>query len=245
MKTLNLIGALVACCLATSTLVADESDKQTVNPSGTWRWEYEMQGETCKDALMLNLGKEGKVTGIYVGNGKNKIDVKNGKMEGDKISLEVPFQYEGTETLTSFSGAIEEDQLKGVVLIGEQEYPWAPQRSVTMDDVVGTWEFSIETPNGNVLKPILKISKKDEKFVGAYTSQQGLELDVKPLELDKNNLLLTVTTEYEGSSVRVDYKGRPYGDTMQGTLAYDFGGNTGEGAFSAQRKAEKKSKQRD
>ena len=110
-----------------------------------------------------------------------------------------------------------------------------------MDDMLGAWQFEIESPNGGTLESTLAITKNsDDKYVGKYTSQQGQELDVKKMEVDdKNNFVLAIDTEIEGTSISVDYKGRAYGDSMQGELAYDFGGNTGEAEFAAQRSPEK------
>ena len=55
--------------------------------------------------------------------------------------------------------------------------------------------------------------------------------------------MFTITAEFNGNSIKVDYKGRPYGDKLSGTLKYDFSGNTGEGEFVAKRKVEKKKKE--
>ena len=52
---------------------------------------------------------------------------------------------------------------------------------------------------------------------------------------DENNFVLAINTEFQGTSVSVDYQGRAYGERE-----YNFGGNAGEGEFAAKRKAEKK-----
>ena len=70
----------------------------------------------------------------------------------------------------------------------------------------------------------MKISKDGDKFKSLYTSMQGLELDVKDLRVEKNTLKFTVTAEFDGGSLKVDYRGRPYGDKISGSLDYDFGG---------------------
>lgn len=63
--------------------------------------------------------------------------------------------------------------------------------------------------------------------------------NAKDLRVEKNQLMFTVTAEFNGSSMQVDYQGRPYGDKIAGTLKYDIAGNTGDGEFVAKRKPEK------
>ncbi len=121
---------------------------------------------------------------------------------------------------------------------GKREFPWAPKRSVELEDVVGLWQIHIDSPDGNVYEPTMKIAKDGEQFESVYTTMRGQELEAKKLRVEKNNLMFTVSAEFDGTSMTVDYKGRPYGDKIKGMLAYDISGNVGEVEFTGKRKRE-------
>ena len=236
MKTINAFAATWICCLIATTTIADD---KAVDPSGTWRWEYEFQGETVKDSLQLNLKEDGKVVGTFKGR-NNTVKVKEGKVEGDKLTVAFPVDFQGTELNLTFSGQLNGDDVDGTVIIeanGEsREFPWKPKRSVKMEDVVGTWQIRIESSNGTVFEPTMKISNNDDKYESVYTTKQGQELDVSDLRVEENHLMFTVTAEFDGNTLKVDYKGRPYGDNLKGTLGYDYAGTTGEAEFVGTRK---------
>ena len=43
-------------------LFAQDSSKSSVDPSGTWRWEYDLDGTQFKDSVRLKVGQENKET---------------------------------------------------------------------------------------------------------------------------------------------------------------------------------------
>lgn len=222
-------------------LFADDDKK--VDPSGTWRWEYEMQGESFNDSMKLNLDDQGKVVGTFIGRDR-KAEIEAGTMNGNEFSAAIELDFDGTPVRLQFSGPIKDDQIDGTVTAeynGEtREFPWKPKRSVKLEDVVGSWDLRIEGA-GYVFEPKMKISKEDKEFKIVYTSNQGTELDVEGLKVDdQSNLLFTVRSEYDGSPMKVDFKGRPLGNKLSGNIQYDVGGNTGEAPFVGKRKPEQK-----
>ena len=213
--------------------------KTTVDPSGTWRREYDWNDARVEEVVRLNIKEDGKVVGTLSRNDAVS-EIKNTKLKGNQLSFSVSNTYQGTAWVTRYTGIIRGDEIEGTVVleVGDQswDFPWAPKRSVQMDDVIGTWQIHIESQDGNVFEPTMKISKDGDKFKSLYTSRQGQELDVKDLRVEKNTLMFTVTAEFGGGLLKVDYRGRPYGDKISGSLEYDFGGNTGRAEFTARRK---------
>ena len=212
------------------------------DPSGTWRWEYEWQGETVKDSLSLNAEAEGKVSGTLQGR-LGAIEIKDAKMEGDKLTFGVPMEYQGNSFTLNFSGKLSQDKIEGAVVIdtpdGPREFPWNPERSVQLDDALGTWQFRIQGPDGTLFEPTLKISKDGDKYQTVYTTMQGQQLQVTGLNVKDNQLAFSVSAEYDGNRLNVDYKGRPYGHKIRGQVTYDYNGQTGDVEFTGKRKVEK------
>lgn len=239
----HILIAVLAVGQVTTLVSAQEAlapaSKTTVDPSGTWRREYDWYDTRIKEVIRLNLKEDGKVVGTLSRNDAAS-EIKNAKLKGNELSFSVSNDYQGTAWVTNYTGIIKGDEIDGTVVlqVGDQswDFAWRPKRSVQMDDVVGTWQIHIESPDGNVLEPTMKISKDGDKYKSVYKNTQGQELDIKDLRVEKNTLKFTVTAEFDGGSIKVDYQGRPYGDKISGSLDYDFGGNTGQAEFTARRK---------
>ena len=237
--TLFLLTCQTVVCVAQDSTTAS-SVKNKANPAGTWRLEYDWSGYQVKDAFRLKRGKDNQLLGTLYRN-DTKLDIQDGKIEGDSISFTVTAEYEGTEWVTKYAGKIDGDALEGTAVVtgnGQSlELPWTPKRSVEMEDVVGSWQLHIEAPDGNTFDPILKITKEGDKYASQYGLGEGTgELDVQKLRVEDNELRFSLDTEYNGAPLKLDYRGRPYGDEINGTIAYDTEGNTGEFPFTAKRK---------
>jgi len=105
MKTFALFGALLF--VATAILAAD------VNVAGNWSGTFVMSnsdGETHDSTALLKLKQDGKtITGTAGPNEDQQWPITTGKVEGDKITLEV--QSDGP--LLKFDLVLSGDHLKG------------------------------------------------------------------------------------------------------------------------------------
>ena len=234
MKSIMTTSGLIVCCFVASTLLAEETK---VDPSGTWRWQYEFQDQTRDASLKLNMNDKSEIDGQLVLDG-NELDVSKASFKDDTLLVEAGGNYEGSAFTLRYTGKIEGDNIAGDGVLGwdggQYDFTWKAARSVKMGDVVGTWKLEIAAPDGNVLTPVLKISQDGDgkKLVGEYKSEYFPNLTVENLKLEKNDLILKVV----GQDLTVEYKARAYGEKMKGTLEYDISGNTGEAEFAASRK---------
>ena len=98
------------CCflLSVVSLLADVS--------GKWSGSFDItgpDGETKADTAFLNLKQEGgKITGTAGPNEEKQFEIKTGKIEGQKIALEVVMEDGGVLT---FDLALADDHIKGNV----------------------------------------------------------------------------------------------------------------------------------
>ena len=242
MKALLTSLALAVCLLAVPANAQDKTTK-AVDPSGTWRWEYDFGGETMKDSLRLNLSGDKKLTGHYKGREDKLVEIKDAKIEGDALSFLLTLDFQGTPIKLEFAGKVKGDDIEGNVKVstgeGAQEFPWAPKRSVLMEDVVGEWQMKIETGD-RTLEPVVKITKDGDKYSGKYTSGQEFSAELTGLKVENNQLVFNVAGEVNGTKIKADYKGRPYGDKIQGSIAYVLGDNSGDIEFTGTRKPDEK-----
>lgn len=216
-----------------------------VDPTGTWKWERTRGENTRKFTLKIKT-EGGKITGSYIMR-RNETDVeteiKEAKLYGDQLSFQVDREFNDRKFTITMNGKVGKDTITGA---GEfsaggnsREFEWNAKRYVGSAEVVGTWQFRIETNNGNVLEPTLKITEKDGKLAGMYTGRIG-DREVKNLEIKGNQLTFEMSGERDGDEWKVDYKAHPRGDLISGTIDFDFGGNTGTIEFEGKRKSEKK-----
>ena len=238
LPSLKFVAFLLFCSTASIT----SAQNSAPDPSGTWRWEYELDGKTREDSLVLNL-VDGKVSGTFRGVPDKPIEVKDAKLKDNQLSCAVEYKWKDQTVSLAFVGKIKHDDLDGAVTIttenGTDEYPWSPKRAVRKDDVVGQWNIVIDA-NGTKLEPRLVITKTGETLQGKYTVTDGNVVDATGIKIKDNKLEFRVEATVDGRMLRADYSGRPYGQSMQGTIKYDLDGNEGEIDFAAKRQPEKK-----
>ena len=236
---------LLAVCVCGLSVLATWSSpvsaqEKKADPSGTWRWELELDDNVIKNVLKLDADKDGKLTGTLEAM-EQTLKVEDGKVDGDKVSFTVTVQME-QKVKVSFNGKQAGDALKGDISAktddGNHDFVWDAKRSVDAADVVGAWDLKIETSDGNTLKPTVTISQSGDALAGSY-EHEGKKLEAKELKVKDNHLTFEIDTELQGSQLHVEFRGRPYGSKLKGTLEYSINGDSGELDFTGMRKSTK------
>jgi len=83
-------------------------------------------------------------------------------------------------------------------------------------DPAGTWEWSTQSPNGEI-PTLLKLEWKDGKIVGAYSNQYG-DTAISNASLQDDVIRFDVVRDLGGKKYVVKYQGKIAGDTLQGTI---------------------------
>lgn len=97
-------------------------------------------------------------------------------------------------------------------------------------DVTGTWDFSVETPQGTMtLSSTFK--QEGEKLTGVQSSQMG----EMPLEgtIKGADIAFAIVIDMQGQQITITYVGKVDGETMTGTI--EFGG-MGSAAWTAKKR---------
>ncbi|MFM7975798.1 MAG: hypothetical protein ACKO8U_12050 [Pirellula sp.] len=224
-------------------LLAQDGTKSNVDPSGTWRWEYDLDGTQFKDLVRLKVGQENKETkerelkGKYESSSGRKINIENGKISGDKVSFEFKVNYQGMDVKLEFEGLVKNDSLSGKVKAstndGSRDLDWSATRSVLADDVVGKWKLRIDA-NGNIMEPVLTVTKDGDKLKADYVLGNDVKIQAKDVKIEKNELTFTIETDFQGAKIKADFMGRTYGDKIKGSIDYVLGNDVGEVDFTGQ-----------
>lgn len=224
-------------CLWTIVATAVGAQEKRMDPSGTWRWDLDMNGETIKNVLKLEADKDDKLTGTLEASDRTLV-VENGQVDKDEVTFSITLELNQTIQV-QFRGKQKGDSIQGNFTAKtpdeDREFKWDATRSVEIADVLGTWQLAIETPDGQMLKPVLMLEKQSTGLKGSY-SNAGQQLETKELKLKDNYLYFEIDADYQGSPLHVEFKGRAYGAKLKGTLEYSLNGDSGEIDFTGMRK---------
>ncbi|HEX2477456.1 MAG TPA: hypothetical protein VHK01_22055, partial [Lacipirellulaceae bacterium] len=233
------ILALQAAFVGVGRAQTNEDEKKTppVDPAGTWNWEYTFNDNAAKFELKLKWDDE-KLTGKYTAF-ENTTDIEDVKLEKDQLSFVTAREFQGNKFQVHFNGKVQPDEITGTVSInrdgnGLREFDWNAKRVVEIDDVIGTWQLRVETPNGAV-EPRLTVTADGDKLSGKSVSDAFGELEAKNVKLKDNTLTWEVSVVNNGIEFNIKYAGKPRGNTMDGSNEFTVGENTGTMKFTGKR----------
>jgi hypothetical protein len=215
--------------LSSFTLSASESSP---DPSGTWIWESEIQGEIDSNSLEVRMEDE-TLVGEYK-RGNIKATIRNGKSNGEGIEFELPFlRNNGSEWVVTCEAKIDGNALSGRYSFegdnGVEEHEWNAKREIAVGDLVGTWNLHIDGPDGVTYTPDAILELNDGSLVGTY---YAVSLDqrfpMSAVELDGYQLSFAV----DQPDLKLKYVGTVTGKSISGNLEFDIQGNSGDVAFT-------------
>ena len=112
--TLLLVGGLVA-------FAADVT--------GKWTYEQPAQGQRPARQMTITLKQDGStLTGSVPGMGRGgqeapPVEIKNGKVDGDKVSFDVVREFNGNTMTTKYEGTVSGDEMKLKITRDSQNGP--------------------------------------------------------------------------------------------------------------------------
>jgi hypothetical protein len=103
--------AAVALCVAFAG-VAGADDKKAGDPTGTWKWETEINGQ--KRASTLKLKRDGdKLTGSMVGRDGTETKIDDAKYRDGEVTFSVTRERDGQKFTVKYKAKVEGDTIKG------------------------------------------------------------------------------------------------------------------------------------
>jgi hypothetical protein len=236
----SLVAGLQLAILGSVCAQTNEEEKNTspVDPAGTWVWDYTFNDNSAEFKLKLKWDDEKKLTGKYTAFDRTS-DIEEVKLEKDELSFIAKREFEDREFTVHFNGKVQPDDIAGTLSFdfdgnGPREFDWNAKRVVEIEDVVGTWELRVESPNG-VIQPRLVITADGEKLSGKSVSDAFGELEAKNIQLKDNTLTWEVSVVNNGIEFKVKYAGKPRGNTIEGSNEFTVGENAGTMKFTGKR----------
>jgi hypothetical protein len=90
--------------------MAQADDK--LNPTGTWKWTVNRNGQDREMTLKLKLDGD-KLTGAMVGQNNQETAIEDAQFKDGEVSFKVTRERDGNKFTVKYTGKVSEDSLKG------------------------------------------------------------------------------------------------------------------------------------
>jgi hypothetical protein len=108
----RLVVAAIVLAFAVPVSMARADDKP--NPTGTWKWSVDRNGQKIESTLKLKMDKD-KLTGALVGRDGKDTDIEDATFKDGEVSFKVTRDVNGTKRTQAFSGKVSGDTIKGKI----------------------------------------------------------------------------------------------------------------------------------
>ena len=215
---------------AIAVMIAPLQAQSTVDPSGTWKFQYGGGEQARVHRFVMSLGDGGIVTGSVHPPDGTPWEIENGKLDGNELLLTVRPEIGGRTFLVKLRGRIDGDEINGDGTLIQPDsgvsraIRWRPTRTVEMRDVVGSWNITIPDPRGGqTWNSVLTVTADGEQYKGTYNSS-GQQRAVTGLGIESKRLTFTTVVPRAEREVTLKFQGRPYGTRIpNGTIDVNHG----------------------
>jgi hypothetical protein len=101
-----------ALCLVLLGLAGAARADDKPNPTGTWKWTVEINGQTQDRTLKLKLDGD-KLTGSYLGRDNKETPIEDATYKDGEVAFKVNREFNGQKFTLKYTGKVSGDTLKG------------------------------------------------------------------------------------------------------------------------------------
>lgn len=107
---------LIAAGLVLGLVGLTAAQDKKADPTGTWKWETERNGQKRETTLKLKLDGD-KLTGtVTAGGGKGKamdVKIEDGKFKDGEVTFTVTREFNDQKRITKYAAKVDGDTMKG------------------------------------------------------------------------------------------------------------------------------------
>jgi len=210
---------------------------QAADVTGTWKGAFDFQGTSMP--LTVHLTAAGSaVTGNIEGMPTGPAEIHDGKVDGDSVTFWVNTEYEGTTYKIVFTGKIAAGQIE--FSFGTEDGSWgatmtaknsdAPAAKPAADaapaaaatDVAGNWKGAFDF-QGTSVPLTFHLTVAAGVVTGTVEGLPTTPAEIHDGKVDGDTVTFSVTTDYQGTPVKLVYKGKVAADGIK----FEFGTEDG------------------
>lgn len=210
-------------------------------PSGAYKGAFDFNGSSVP--VTINLKIDGTaVTGTVEGLPTTPAEIHEGTLAGDTINFWINTDYQGQTYKIIYKGKIAADQIS--FDFGTEDGSWSAPLTVKKDaresaaapppaaDVNGTWKGTVDL-NGTPTELTFRLKNSGSAVTGTIEREGAPPVEVHEGKIEADTVSFWITTDYEGQSYTVVYKGK----VTAGQIDFDMG--TADQSWSASVTAKK------
>jgi hypothetical protein len=204
--------------------------------TGTWKGAFDFQGTSVPLTFHLAVAQN-VVTGTVEGMPTTPAEIHDGKVDGDSVSFWVNSDYEGQTYKYVFKGKVSEGQIdfsfgtddgswSATLTVKNSELPVAAVKP-TAPDATGNWKGAFDF-QGTSVPLTFHLTATAGALAGTVEGLPTTPAEIQDGKVDGDTVTFSVTTDYQGTPVKLVYKGKVSADGIK----FDFG--TEDGSWSAE-----------
>lgn len=226
-NVLRVLGLFALLTLLPSAKAADVT--------GTWKGAFDFQGTSVP--LTLHLTETaGAVTGNIEGLPSGPIEIHDGKVDGDSLTFWVNSDYEGTTYKIVYKGKITAGQID--FSFGTEDGSWGTTMTAKNVDAPaatpavapaasspgaeGNWKGAFDF-QGTSVPLTFHLTVAAGAVTGTVEGLPTTPAEIHDGKVDGDTVTFSVTTDYQGTPVKLVYKGKVSADGIK----FEFGTEDG------------------
>jgi hypothetical protein len=197
--------------------------------TGTWKGAFEFQGNSV--ALTIHLAVAGSaVTGTVEGLPTTPAEIHDGKVDGDMVSFWVNTDYEGQTYKLVYKGKVVDGAIE--FSFGTEDGSWGttltaknselPAVKPSAPNATGSWKGAFDF-QGTSVPLTFHLTAAGGVVTGTVEGLPTTPAEIRDGRVDGDIITFSVTTDYQGSPVKLVYKGKVSADG----IAFTFGTEDG------------------
>ena len=206
----------------------------TSEVAGTWNFVFTAaDGNEYKPVLTV-VDKGGKLSARFVGDDDEEAEVENLKLDDNTLSFDLTLDYNGSELELTYNCKPRGNEITGTIeySVGGNtgDFEIKATRKVlakALRPLLGNWDFSMVTPDGVTVTPVLTLSDKGGELAVKLVND-GESYELENVEVKAGELSFEFTTDHDGNEIELSWKSKLSGkDAMKGTVEFSIGGESG------------------
>jgi len=211
--------------------------------TGTWKGSFDFEGTNVP--LVFHLTEaNGAVTGSVEGLPTTPAEIHDGKAGDDGVTFSVETDYEGQTYRLVFKGKVADAGGEIAFTFGTDDGSWYAQMTAEKSadegpaaapvamDVTGTWKGAFDY-NGTSVPLVIHLTSAAGEVTGTVEGLPTTPAEIHDGKLDGDTVSFWVTTNYQGATYKLVYRGKATADQIVFTLG------TEDGSWSSELTTEK------
>jgi hypothetical protein len=221
---LRLLGLFAFLAVLPSARAADVT--------GTWKGAFDFQGTSVPLTFHLTAAG-GAVTGTIEGLPTGAAEIHDGKVDGDAVTFWVNTDYEGTTYKIVYKGKISEGQIEfsfgtedgswgASMIVKNSDAPAMKPAAAAAPDVAGNWKGAFDF-QGTSVPLTFHLTVAAGVVTGTVEGLPTTPAEIHDGKVEGDTVTFSVTTDYQGTPVKLVYKGKVAADGIK----FSFGTEDG------------------